>query len=121
MKPSCAGLPQSPRFAILIAIRVVALLLLSTSLAQNAEAQRAETIQLGLRLGRDTLAPLGARKLSDPLVRDTTFSRASRTVRGALIGAGIGLGTGVIVAFLATQDEDITDHSMDGLAYLYFS
>lgn len=120
MKPCCAGLPQLRRFAPRIAIRVASLILLSGSLAQNVEAQRTGTIRLGFSAERDSLALPTARKLSDPLGRDTTSSRASRTARGALIGAGIGAATGVVVAFISTQDASITDHSQDGLAYIYF-
>jgi hypothetical protein len=120
MKPDCARLSQLRSFALLIAIRAITPLLLSASLAQNVEAQRAETSRLGLRLERDSVAVPGANKLSDELARDTTSSRASRTARGSLIGAGVGVATGLVVAVIATHGESITDHSEDGLAYIYF-
>jgi predicted small secreted protein len=121
MKPDCAALSQLRRFALLIAIRVATPLLLSASLAQDVGAQRAETIRVGLRLRRDSTVVTGARKLSDPLAMDSTSTRASRTVRGALIGAGVGVATGLVVAVISTNDESITDHSEDGLAYAYFT
>jgi hypothetical protein len=121
MKPRSAGLPQLRRLALVIAIRVLGVLLLSASLAPRVEAQRAGTIRLGLTLERDSLAVQGARKHSAPLARDTTSSRGSRTVRGALIGAGVGVATGLVVAAISTHDESITDSSMDGLAYIYYT
>ena len=121
MKPCCAGVPQLRRFAPRIAIRVASLILLSGSLTQKVEAQRTGTSRLGLSAERDSVALRAARKLSDPLATDTTSSRASRSARGALIGAGIGVATGLVVAVIATSDARITDHSEDGLAYIYFS
>ena len=121
MKPDCAGLPQWRRVALLIAIRVVTVLLLSASLSLEVDAQRAGTTRLGFGVERDSHALPVARKFSDPLAMDTTSSRAARTVRGALIGAGIGAAAGIVVAHISTQDESITDHSQDGLAYIYFA
>jgi hypothetical protein len=49
---------------------------------------------------------------------DSTSSRASRTARGALIGAGIGVAAGVVAAFIETHKKSVTDHSEDGLAFI---
>jgi hypothetical protein len=45
-------------------------------------------------------------------------SRASSVSHSALVGAGIGAGTGLVVALIATHSSGVSDHSEDGMAYV---
>ena len=109
------------RFPSLALIRIVALLLVIGSFAPNARAQRAEAIRIGLAVDRDSLVPLKLKSFSDTVAVDPTSSRPNRTARGALIGAGAGMGTGIVAAFIATHRSGVTDHSEDGFAYIAFA
>ena len=109
------------RFPSLAAIRIVALLLVSGSLAQNARAQRAEAVRIGFTVDRNSLVPLKLKSLSDTVAVDATSSRPNRTSRGALIGTGVGAGAGIVAAFIATHRSGVTDHSEDGFAYIAFT
>jgi hypothetical protein len=100
-------------------IQVIGLVVLSGSLAQNLEAQRVESVSFRVMSERDTFAYAKTGRLSYRVVGDTTQSRAVRTSRGALIGAGIGAATGLLGAFIATHQASVTDHSEDALAYIY--
>jgi hypothetical protein len=120
MKPDSADLPKSRTCAPLTAIRVVGLVLLSGSLAQNLEAQRTEWVRVAVTVQRDFFKPRAATNLSHPVASATTSSRSSRTAHDALIGAGVGAATGVVAAFIATHKASVTDHSEDSLAYIFF-
>jgi hypothetical protein len=101
-----------------ISIQLLVLVGLCGSLAHTLQAQRVESVGVGLNAKRDTSPSAAAGAASDQVVSDTTQSRASRTARGALIGAGIGAGTGFVAAIIATNKASVTDHSEDGLAYI---
>jgi hypothetical protein len=97
-------------------MRTIVLVLL-TVLPVSAQAQRSASIQLGFKIERESSGSPTSLKVSDPLVRDSTSSRAARTSVGALVGAGIGAAAGTVAAFIATHQANVTDHSEDGLAY----
>jgi len=82
----------------------------SLSLAFNAQAQSISAARLGVRAPAP--APIAQRDSTDPAI--------VRIANGALIGAGIGAGAGIIVALVDTQSGSVTDHSEDGLAYIAF-
>jgi NhaP-type Na+/H+ or K+/H+ antiporter len=88
---------------------------LSTALAQPLEAQRASSIQLGVT----THTALAVTSASKQAPEDTTSKRGRYTLRGALIGTGIGAAAGFIAADASTRGN-YTDHSEDGLLYLFF-
>jgi len=50
---------------------------------------------------------------------DTTSKRGRYTLRGALMGTGIGAAAGFIAAYASTRGN-YTDHSEDGLLYVFF-
>ena len=100
-------------------IELVGLVLLSALVTQNLDAQRAESVGVRVRAERDLSALRSAGKLSSRVRSDTAPSRALRTSRGALIGAGIGAATGLVAAFIGTHQASVTDHSEDALAYIY--
>jgi hypothetical protein len=99
-------------------IQLIGIVILSASLTQNIGAQGIASVGLRVNAERDSFALQEAGKLSHQVASDTTPSRAARTSRGALIGAGIGAATGLVVAFIATHNASVTDHSEDGLAYI---
>jgi hypothetical protein len=114
-----ASLPKARKFASIAAFRVGALVLLCSSVTQNVDAQRSETIRLGLTVERDSFASPRALNAHHPGVRDSTESRAVRWSHGALIGAGIGVAAGLVTAVIVTHGSGVTDHSEDALAYVY--
>jgi hypothetical protein len=105
----------------LIAIQLVTLVLLIGSRAENVGGQQSESIRLGVRVGHDSSALTRPTKISRQSDSDTTSTRASRTARGAIIGALIGVGTGIVVAFIDTHKATVTDHSEDGLALVAYT
>jgi hypothetical protein len=100
-------------------IQIVALALIGCFLPQRVAAQRAGSVRLGLTVEQDSVAAPATGHFGTLLVRDTTSSREARTVRGALIGAGIGAAIGLIGAFIASHKASVTDHSEDGLVAIY--
>jgi ABC-type nitrate/sulfonate/bicarbonate transport system permease component len=102
-------------------IQLIGIVILSASLTQNLGAQRIGSVALRVNAERDSSPLQQAGKLSYQVVGDTTPSRAARTSRDALIGAGIGAATGLVTAFIATHNASVTDHSEDGLAYIGFT
>jgi hypothetical protein len=50
---------------------------------------------------------------------DTISKRGRYTLRGALMGTGIGAGAGFIAAYASTRGNYM-DHSEDGLLYVFF-
>lgn len=82
-------------------------------------AQATDQARLGVRLERTLIPDSAATKRSSFSAGDTTSSRAERVSRGALIGAGVGAATGLVVALVATHSSAVTDHSEDALAYIY--
>lgn len=53
-------------------------------------------------------------------VADSSSSRLVNTMRGALIGSGIGAAGGLILAFVETHNGSVTDHSEDATGYITF-
>src|SRR3982751_4681545 len=98
-------------------IQLIGIVILSASLTQNLAAQRIEPVALRANAEHDSSALEETVKVSYQAASDTIPSRAARTSRGALIGAGIGAATGLVAAFIATHNSSVTDHSEDGLAY----
>lgn len=93
--------------------RLCIALLLTSSLAQSAYAQHAASMRLGVTVdGASAHAGITERAAAD-----STSSRTENTLRGALIGSGIGAVSGVIWAYFQTNKATVTDHSEDGLAY----
>ncbi|MFL5482008.1 MAG: hypothetical protein ACJ8AK_07435 [Gemmatimonadaceae bacterium] len=90
--------------------------LLSLSIAQIAEAQRSSSARVGVsaNAASQPIQPLS----TDTAARDSTGGR--HVVRGAFIGAGIGVVVGLAAAFLITHrpKSGYFDHSEDGLVIL---
>ena len=84
---------------------------------QPAIAQETDRNRLGVRVEQNLIPDSAATKRFGQAV-DTTSSRAERVARGALIGAGVGAATGLVVALVATHSSGVTDHSEDALAYI---
>ena len=103
------------------AINLVALAAaaLCCSFPQTVVAQQTNHSGLGLRVERNPVSDSNAAKRLGHIAVDTTSSKAERVSRAALIGAGVGAGTGLIVALVATHSPGVTDHSEDALAYIY--
>ena len=120
MKPVRAGSSQLRGFAV-TATRIVTLALLSGSLAQRIEAQQAASIRVGVSVETTSVTTKPAKDEFHAPDKDTTSNRTTRTVRGALIGAGVGAATGFVAAIIATHKATVTDHSEDGLAYMGFT
>jgi hypothetical protein len=101
--------------------RRVALVILILGFAvRRLEAQRAAPIGVGPSFARETGSlPAGSTVLAASK-RDTASSRGSIVARDALIGTGVGAVTGLITAVIVTQTGNYSNHSEDGLAYLYF-
>jgi hypothetical protein len=101
--------------------RTVALVILILGFAvRRLEAQRAEPIGVGPAFARETRSPPAGATLPAASERDTASSRRSIVARDALIGAGVGAVTGLITAVIVTRTGNYSNHSEDGLAYLYF-
>lgn len=86
-------------------------------MAGSAGAQRTASLRLGVTV--DTA--VARVSVGKQPVADTTSSRLVNTMRGALIGSAIGAGGGLILAYVETNKASVTDHSEDGLAYIYFT
>ena len=100
--------------------RRVALVILILGFAvRRLEAQRAAPIGVGPSFARETRSPPAGATLPAPSKRDTASSRRSIVVRDALIGAGVGAVTGLVTAVIATQTGNYSNHSQDGLLYLW--
>jgi len=89
---------------------------LGCSLTRSAEAQRAASMRLGITV--DTAA--APTSVGERPVADTGSSRLVNTMRGALIGSGIGAAGGLILAFVETHNSSVTDHSEDAMGYITF-
>ena len=101
-----------------MSIRIFILPILIASMTQNAEAQQASTIRLGLTVAKTTSWLTSPRNLSGRPDANASPDRAARTAHGALIGAGIGAATGLVVAVILTNQAKVTDHSEDALGYI---
>ena len=97
--------------------RLLTVALPGISLAPIAQAQQTASMRLGVTVVRDSARIVVAQRAA----ADSTSSRLVNTMRGALIGSGIGAAAGVIVALIETQAGSVTDHSEDALAYLTFA
>ena len=85
-----------------------AAVVMSLSLAFSAQAQGVSSGRLGV--SARTRAPVAQSDSTDPAI--------VRIANGALIGAGIGGGAGLITAFVLTHAGGVRDHSEDGMAYI---
>ena len=94
---------------------IVALALLSSSLARSVDAQRTASIVAGVRVERDSLRSTGQARVL-PAVSHAAPGRASRISHDALVGAGIGAATGLIVSPILNAQN--SDHSEDGMTYV---
>ena len=97
---------------------VTRILILSMVSAFAANAQTADSARVGfsLRSHSETLRATSLPNITSP---ETTSTIGGRTAIGALIGAGVGAAAGVVVAFIATHASNVSDHSEDGIAYVY--
>ncbi len=101
--------------------RTAALVILILGFAAGRlEAQRAAPVGVSGSFARQTQSSAAAATLPARSKPDGASSRRSIVVRDALIGAGVGAVTGLITAVIVTQTGDYSNHSDDGLAYLYF-
>jgi len=82
----------------------------------QAAAQKVESLQAGIRTGK-TQAHSSA--VPSPAGRRGTLN--DRVVHHALVGAAIGAAVGFTTALITTNQEQVKDHSEDGLAYLYLT
>ena len=89
---------------------------LSIGLAKPVDAQQLSSIQLGITMHTALAFPSVSNRAPD----DTISKRGRYTLRGAVIGTGIGAAAGFIAAYRSTQ-RDYLDHSEDGLQYFFLS
>jgi hypothetical protein len=115
MKPPLAKSAQCRSFVASVAARIVIVALLNSAPVLSVEAQQAASIRVGLRV---ETASVPTKATNASKTRDSTATRATRTARGALLGAGIGAATGIVAALIATNQANVTDHSEDALAYI---
>jgi hypothetical protein len=96
----------------------LAILILSFTV-RRLEAQRPAPIGVGASLARETRSPVVGAPIPGPSKQDTSASSRSIVTRDALIGAGVGAVTGLLTAVIVTQTGNYSNHSDDGLAYLW--
>jgi hypothetical protein len=104
-----------PRHIRRYAHGIAALALLCISLARGVGAQQNASMVVGVRVERDSL-PLTRYARLSRAVSSAAPGRASRISHDALVGAGIGAATGLIVSPILNAQN--SDHSEDGMTYV---